>query len=89
MTSLRARLRLKSPTSRLITQRFVQEHIKENIQVSVTCFCEGNSPVTDKFPAQWASGAERFPFDDLIIIGMLPQIEGRNNYTFKQAFSIK
>ena len=33
----------------------------------VTGFCEGNSPVTGEFPAQMASNANIFPFDDVIM----------------------
>ena len=40
-------------------------------------FCAGNSPVTGEFPAQRASNAEMFPFDDVIIwrwaINYIPQ----------------
>ena len=35
--------------------------------IRVTGLCEGNSPVTGEFPAQLASNAEFFPFDDVII----------------------
>ena len=47
----------------LFTQPSVQTQIKEN----VTGLCEGNSPVTGEFPAQRASNAEIFPFDDVIM----------------------
>ena len=33
----------------------------------VTGLCVGNSPGTDEFPAQMASNAEMFPFDDIIM----------------------
>ena len=32
-------------------------------------FCVGNSPGTGEFPAQMASNAEMFPFDDVIMYG--------------------
>ena len=32
-----------------------------------TGFCAGNSPVTGEFPAQMASNAKMFPFDDIIM----------------------
>ena len=34
----------------------------------VTGLCAGNSLVTGEFPAQLASNAEMFPFDDVIIV---------------------
>ena len=48
MTSWWARWRLKSPSSRLLTQPFVQK----TSQLRVTGLCEGNSPVTGEFSAQ-------------------------------------
>ena len=36
-------------------------------KLRVTGLCEGNLPVTGKFPAQRASNAENFPFDDVIM----------------------
>ena len=53
-----ARCRLKSPTSRLFTQPFIQGEIKETSKLRVTGLCEENSPVTGEFPAQRASNAE-------------------------------
>ena len=45
----------------------------------VTGLCEGNSPVTGVWTAQKASNAEKFPFDDVIMIhswfmNMAPQL---------------
>ena len=37
----------------------------------LTCFCEGNSPVTDEFPAQRASNAEMLSFDDVIMYNLI------------------
>ena len=50
----------------------VAAHADEQIvelrwQKSPVCLCVGNSPVTDEFPAQRASNAEMFPFDDVIM----------------------
>ena len=42
--------------------------IKENIKLRVTGLYVGNSPVTSELPAQMASNAEMFPFDDVIMI---------------------
>ena len=44
---------------------------KKTSKLHVTCLCEGGSPVTDEFPAQRASKAEMFPFDDVIMRPML------------------
>ena len=40
---------------------------KKTPKLRVTGLCDGNSPVTGKFPAQRASNAEMFPFDDFIM----------------------
>ena len=42
----------------MFTQPFVQAQIKENIIAPRHWLCEGNSPVTDEFPAQRASNAD-------------------------------
>ena len=34
---------------------------------ALLALCEGNSPANDEFPAQRASNAEMFPFDDVIM----------------------
>ena len=41
---------------------------KKISKLRVTGLCEGNSPVTCEFPAQRASNAENFPFDDVIMV---------------------
>ena len=38
---------------------------KKTSKLRVTGLCEGNSPVTGEFPAQTASNAQMFPFDDV------------------------
>ena len=43
---------------------------KNTSKLRVTGLCEGNSPVTGEFPAQRASNAEMFPFDDVIMCAM-------------------
>ena len=40
----------------------------QNTKPRVTGLCEGNSPVTGEFPAQRACNAEKFQFDDVIMI---------------------
>ena len=42
---------------------------KKTWKLRVTGLCVGNSPKTGEFPAQIASNAEMFPFDDFIMIG--------------------
>ena len=58
MTSWWARLRLKSPASRLFTQRFIQAEIKENIKAPRHWPSCGEFTGTGEFPAQMASNAE-------------------------------
>ena len=40
---------------------------KKTSKLRVTGLCEGNSPVTGELPAQRASNAKMFPFDDVIM----------------------
>ena len=40
---------------------------KKISKLRVTGLCAGNSPVTGRFPAQMASNAKVFPFDDVIM----------------------
>ena len=48
-------------------QPIVQAQIKENIKAPRRWPLCGNSPVTDGFPSQRASNAEKIPFDDVIL----------------------
>ena len=41
---------------------------KETSKLRVTGLCEGNQPMTGGFPSQMVSDAEKFPFDDVIMI---------------------
>ena len=41
---------------------------RKTSKLSVTGLCAGNSPGTGEFPAQMASNAKMFPFDDVIIM---------------------
>ena len=52
----------------MFAQMMVQAQIKKNIKLRVTGLCEGNSPVIGEFPAQKASDAEMFPFDDIMMV---------------------
>ena len=40
---------------------------RKTLKLRVTGLCAGNSPGTGEFPAQMASNAEMFPFDDVIM----------------------
>ena len=58
LTSQWARRRLKSPSSPLFTQLFIQVQIKKTSKLRVTGLCAENSPGTGEFPAQKASNEE-------------------------------
>ena len=58
LTSQWPRWRLKSPASRLFTQRFIQTQIKENIKAPRHWPLCGEFTGTGEFPAQGASNAE-------------------------------
>ena len=45
---------------------------KKTSKLRVTGLCAGNSPVPGEFPAQMASNAEMFPFDDVIMLRREP-----------------
>ena len=49
-----------------LLSRLFRHWSKKTSKLRVTGLCEGNSPVTGEFPAQRASSAEIFPFDDVI-----------------------
>ena len=51
-----------------LLNRLFRRRSKKTWKFRVTALCEGNSPVTSEFPAQRASNAEMFPFDDVIMI---------------------
>ena len=48
--------------------RLFRRRSKKTSKLRVTGLCAWNSPGTDEFPAQMASNAEMFPFDDAIMI---------------------
>ena len=56
----------------IVYSTFILAQIKENIKARVTGLCAWNSPGTGEFPAQMASNAEMFPFDDVIMIHLFP-----------------
>ena len=67
LTSWWPRWRLKSPASRLFTQSFIRTQIKENIKAPRHWPLCGEFTGIGEFPAQWASNAEMFLFDDVIM----------------------
>ena len=55
-----------------LPNRLVGPRSKNTSKLRVTGLCAGNSPGTGEFPAQMASNAEMFPFDDVnMYIGCL------------------
>ena len=64
------RWRLKSPTSRLFTQPFVQAHIKESMKASRHwSLCDGKPPVIGgDSPHKRPVTRKMFPFDDFIMV---------------------
>ena len=51
-----------------LLNRLSRRRSKKTSKLRVTGLCAGNSPGTGEFPAQRASNAERFPFDDVIMM---------------------
>ena len=50
-----------------LLSRLIRRRSKKTSKLRVTGLCAGNSPETGEFPAQRASNAEMFPFDDVIM----------------------
>ena len=50
-----------------LLDRLFRRISKKTPKIRVTGLCAGNSPVTGECPAQMASNAEMFPFDDVIM----------------------
>ena len=50
-----------------LLNRLFRLRSKKTLKLRVTGLCAGNSPGTGEFPAQMASNAEMFPFDDVIM----------------------
>ena len=50
-----------------LLNRLLRRRSKKTSKLRVTGLCAGNSPVTGEFPAQMASNAEMFPFEDVIM----------------------
>ena len=51
-----------------LLNRLFRRISKKTSKLCITGLCGGNSPVTSEFPAQRASDAEKFPFNDVIMI---------------------
>ena len=51
-----------------LLSRLFGHRSKKTSKLRVTGLCAGNSPETGEFPAQLASNAEMFPFDDVIMV---------------------
>ena len=51
-----------------LLNRLFRSRSKKTSKLHVTGLCAGNSPLTGEFPAQMASNAEMFPFDDVIML---------------------
>ena len=51
-----------------LLNRLFSPRSKKTSKLRVTVLCARNSPVISEFPAQMASNAEMFPFDDVIMI---------------------
>ena len=57
-----------------LLDRLFRRRSKKTSKLRVTGLCAGNSPGTGEFPAQMASNAEMFPFDDVIMKGPVLRI---------------
>ena len=53
--------------SQITSLTIVYSTVNSDADQSSAGLCVGNSPVTSEFPAQMASNAEMFPFDDVIM----------------------
>ena len=64
-------LRQLTKTYDCLLNHLYRRRSKKTSKLRVTDLCEGNSPVTDEFPAQRAGNAEKvLPVDDVIMIVM-------------------
>ena len=59
--------RLKSPISRMFTQRFIHMQIQKISKLRVTGLCAGNSPLTGEFPHKRPVTRKMFSFDGVIM----------------------
>ena len=77
MTSQWARWSFKSPASRLFTQPFIQERIKEKHQRSASlAFVRGIHRWPVNSPHKWPVTRKMFPFDDVIMLDVDQQAGG-------------
>ena len=54
-----------------LLNRFLRRRSKKTSKLRITGLLAGNSPVTDKFPAQSQVTRKMFPFDDVIMVDVL------------------
>ena len=59
----------------VLLNRLFRRRSKKTSKLCVTDLCAGNSPVTGEFPAKSASNAEKFPFDDVIVLFLEHSLE--------------
>ena len=59
-------------------------HIKEISKSALLAFCEGNSPVTDEFPAKGPVTRKKLPFGDVIMYPRYDTQMWLNNIDFCQ-----
>ena len=73
-----------------LLNRLFRRSSKETSKLRVTGLCAGNSPVTGEFPAQRASNAKTFPFDDVIMTrSFSPEVVVSRNITYKPVRCLK
>ena len=60
-----------------LLNRLFRRRSQKTSKLRVTGLCAGNSPGTGEFPAQMASYAEMFPFDDVIMTPGTPIGNGK------------
>ena len=58
----------------MFTQPLIKRRSKKTAKLPITGFCAGNSPVTGEFPAQMASNAEIFQFEDVIMASFITMV---------------
>ena len=68
VTSLWARLRLKSRCLDCLLNRLCRRWSKKASKLLVTGLCDDNPPVTGGFPSQRDSNAVKFPFHNVIMV---------------------
>ena len=62
-----------------LRNRLFRRRSKKTSKLRVTGLCVGNPPVTGEFPAQLVSNAKMFPFNDVIMCGLILVDVGSDN----------